>query len=186
MQIYFLIPARKGSKGIPQKNIRFLGNKPLVSHIVDRLIKSFGGNNIIISTDDETIISLYNKSTIIHKRSSINSDDNATLDDVALEVKNFLEKEKKLNSKDILITCQPTSPFTKIESINKTIELLSSGRFDSVISALEDSHLRWLKIDDSFFPQYKKRLNRQKLPLEFTETGGIIGTTLFPSISAYK
>jgi len=185
MQIYFLIPARKGSKGIPQKNISFLGNKPLVSHVVDRLIESFSGNNIIISTDDETIISLYKKSTIIHKRSTINSDDNATLDDVALEVKKFLEKEKKLNSNDILITCQPTSPFTKIESINKTIELLSSGQYDSVISAVEDRHLRWLKTDDSFFPQYKKRLNRQELPYEFTETGGIIGTT-FGCLEKYQ
>ena len=173
MKIFFLIPVRKGSKGIPQKNTNILGNKPLISHVTDKLIDEFQGSSVIISTDDELIKSIYSNRCIIHNRSEKDADDDSTLDQVAVSVVNDLG----LNPDDILITCQATSPLIKVNTILKGIKIFESDPFcDTIISAVEDKHLRWIELNGKYKPAYEKRVNRQMLPNEFRETGGIIGS----------
>ena len=58
MKYLFLIPARGGSKGIPQKNIRLLNNKRLISYSID-LARDFAKySDICVSTDSDKIISI--------------------------------------------------------------------------------------------------------------------------------
>ena len=54
MKILAIIPARGGSKGIPQKNIRKLIGKPLIQHTIEAVQKS-NVNKIVVSTDSEKI-----------------------------------------------------------------------------------------------------------------------------------
>ena len=50
-----IIPARGGSKEIPKKNIRLLGNKPLIAHTIESAINSQLFDNVIVNTDDSEI-----------------------------------------------------------------------------------------------------------------------------------
>jgi len=60
MKILGIIPARGGSKGIPQKNIRKIGEKPLIQHSIEAAKKS-KINKIIVSTDDQKIAKIAKK-----------------------------------------------------------------------------------------------------------------------------
>ena len=53
-----IIPARSGSKGIPNKNIKFLGDKPLLQYTIDTAIKSKIFDDIILTTDSKKIETL--------------------------------------------------------------------------------------------------------------------------------
>ncbi len=57
-RILVVIPARGGSKGIPRKNIRLLGGKPLIAHTIEMGKASKYVDDIIVTTDDNEINSL--------------------------------------------------------------------------------------------------------------------------------
>src|SRR5699024_11158822 len=102
--IWFLIPARSGSKGIPKKNVRLLNGKPLICHVLDTLLEIADKEHVIVSTDGEEIKSLTEGKASIHDRSAVNANDEATLDDVAKEVTQHLLESGKASQKDVLIT----------------------------------------------------------------------------------
>ena len=54
-KIIAIIPARGGSKGIPRKNIKLLGGKPLIAYTIEAALKSKYMDRTILSTDDEEI-----------------------------------------------------------------------------------------------------------------------------------
>ena len=56
MRILAIIPARGGSKGVPKKNIKLLGKKPLIEYTIDDAKKTKLLSQIIVSTDDEEIV----------------------------------------------------------------------------------------------------------------------------------
>ncbi len=59
-KILTVIPIRGGSQGLPNKNIKLLGDKPLVAHVIETAKKAAGINKLIVSTDNEKYISLVN------------------------------------------------------------------------------------------------------------------------------
>ena len=175
--VWILVPARGGSKGIPRKNLRLLNNKPLICHILSELSKSFKKSQIIVSTDSQEIKQLSEPFAIIHNRTDHNTQDATTLDEVALEVANWLIL-KGAKTSDLFLTIQPTSPFLKTSTIHKSIRYLQSDA-KSVLTVKDDRHLRWtIGADNIAQPLYSERINRQWLPLVFSETGGIIGTRI--------
>ena len=58
MKIIGIIPARGGSKGIIDKNIIKLNNKPLISYTIESAISSDCFDKIVVSTDSEKIINV--------------------------------------------------------------------------------------------------------------------------------
>lgn len=176
-EIWFLIPARGGSKAIPKKNVRLLKGKPLVTYVLDTIGKLANKDRIIVSTDDDEIKGLVQGRAIIHDRSERNANDLATLDDVALEVVEHLMKHGAHES-DILLTVQPTSPFLKVDTLQKAIRKFNSEAVDTVLTVKDDRHLRWTLKNDNPQPQYTARVNRQEIAPTFAETGGIIGSTI--------
>lgn len=56
MKTLVIIPARGGSKGIPHKNIRPLGGKPLICHAIDQARSVASDADICVTTDDQEII----------------------------------------------------------------------------------------------------------------------------------
>ena len=184
-RIWYVIPARGGSKGIPKKNVRLLGNKPLIRHLIDTISSFSTSEHIIVSTDNEEIKTIVKGSCKIHHRSDNNSSDKATLDDVIFEVTQFLVNENGAEDHDIVVTCQPTSPFTSRYTLEKIIEITQSQTFDTVITLKDDRHLRWgLKENDILHPLYQKRVNRQLMPPTFSETGGVVSTTVKQILSS--
>jgi len=181
--LWVLIPARGGSKGISRKNLRNLAGKPLVLHTVQELSKVFGRGRIIVSTDDEEIVMLCQEYALIHNRPSHLATDQATLDEVATNVANWL-LTMEANADDVLLTVQPTSPFLKAQTVIKAFDLFNTG-VKSVISVTDDRHLRWTRDQEGNpKPLFSERVNRQWLPPVLAETGGVIASRIGDIVSA--
>ena len=175
LNILVIIPARGGSKGIPRKNLRSMNGKPLIFYAIDCARNSTYKPDIFVTSDDEEILMLAKKfGAYIHVRPSYLADDYVTLDPVIYEAYKSITEEKQKNY-DIIITLQPTSPLLKSSSLDTAIsKMIQDHRVDTIISAVRETHLSWIKEGEKFVPTYKKRLNRQQADPVFKETGGFL------------
>jgi CMP-N-acetylneuraminic acid synthetase/spore coat polysaccharide biosynthesis predicted glycosyltransferase SpsG len=170
-----IIPARGGSKGIPRKNIRYLNGKPLIAYSIETAKQSKYVDKIIVSTDDNEIATIAEKygAEIILRPEHLASDE-VPLDPVIYDVVEKLENQGIFF--DYIVTIQPTSPLLKTKTLDKVIETLVNGDYDTVLTAVDDRHLAWTKENEVFIPKYKERKNRQYLPPEYRETGAILAS----------
>ena len=172
MKILILIPARGGSKGIPQKNSSLLNGHPLIYYAIQNA-RAVKGSDIYVSTDDakiKDIAKVYGVKVL--DRSSETANDCSTIDDVVFEE---LQKAESGTLKyDIIITLQPTSPTLKKESLLEALQQFINSDFDTLISAKEIRHLFWERNCIGFNPMYKARVNRQMLESIFEETGAFV------------
>ncbi len=133
-KIIGIIPARGGSVGVPLKNIRKLGGKPLISYTIESAIQSNALDRIIVSTDHEEIASVakkYGAEVPFVRPADISEDVETEL--VLQHAVNFLEKEGNLIKGVVLL--QPTSPFRTSETIKKCVEVfLKNTDADSVVT----------------------------------------------------
>jgi len=175
--VLVVIPARGGSKGIPRKNLRSLGGKPLIAYSISTAKQSAYVSDVVVSSDDDEILTVASKyGAATHLRSPDIADDLTTLDPV---IYSAYEWARTAFGKDysLIITMQPTSPLLSVESLDAAIQkLLENEQVDTVISARDDTHLAWRKQDGKFVPDYAKRVNRQELPARYRETGGLVAT----------
>ena len=164
-----IIPARQGSKGIPNKNIRLLNGKPLIYYSIKNAIDSKYIDEVIVSTDSKEV-------EIIAKQMGVNvkwrdvklAGDEVTLDSVIYDAIKDIQC-------DYVVTMQPTSPTHKVNTLDSAIEYTINKNLDTVISVINNPHLAW-KVDENGnkIPDYKERLNRQYLPPYFLETGAFV------------
>ena len=177
MNILVVIPARGRSKEIPRKNLRLLGHKPLLYYSINNALKSkFEIDVFVSSEDDEILHTAKNFGAKIHKRNENIANDKTTLDpviyDCYLHAKNIEEKEYH-----IIATMQPTSPLLLTNSLDGALEkIINDNGIDTIIAAKDATHLSWKKENDKYLPNYTKRVNRQYLSPEFTETGAFLIT----------
>ncbi|MFT7155826.1 MAG: spore coat polysaccharide biosynthesis predicted glycosyltransferase SpsG [Parvicella sp.] len=176
--VWYLIPARAGSKTIPKKNIRELAGKPLIKYVIDSISHIANKNQIVISTDDQNVKAICDNYAVIHDRSSNTSGDVSTLDDVACEVAKYLVEFFGASLTDILITVQPTSPFIRTSTLEEVVKMHESEDIDSVLTVVDDRHLRWTIKEEKAIPLYTARVNRQQIQPTFAETGGVISSTI--------
>lgn len=112
MRILYLIPARKGSKGLPGKNTKLLGDKPLIEYSIDFALNNLKKHDALcISTNDKTVIAIAESKgiTIPFIRPEELANDSASSHDVIIHAINQYEK---LNQTfDAVLLLQPTSPF---------------------------------------------------------------------------
>ena len=179
-KILVVIPARGGSKGIPRKNLRLLNNKPLISYSIDVAKSSKYVDDVVVTTDDDEIALISDKfgASVIRRSAELASDE-VPLDPVIYDA--MIQKEKQaFDEYDIVITIQPTSPFLKVETLDRVIEKFEDFNIDNVISVMDDRHLNWGYDEDNqrYFPLYRKRVNRQFLPKLYRETGSILASQL--------
>jgi CMP-N-acetylneuraminic acid synthetase len=166
-----IIPARGGSKQIPQKNMRILGTLPLIQHILGAVSGANVFDDLVVATDSDCIQRLALEMGFdVFKRSSNSSSDDATIDDVVVEYLNSVDVEKYR----FIATFQVTSPLLKEGTIRQAFNAFSAGGFDTLISATESTHLEWSLLDGQFYPKYTNRVNRQQLPKSFRETGAFV------------
>ena len=116
--ILAIIPARKGSKSIPNKNLKKLGGKPLIAYPI-KLAKSIKIiNKVVVSTDSEEIANVakkYGAEVPFIRPAELAKDETPTLPVLQHCVK-FLEENENYKA-DLILLFYPTCPFLKKETI---------------------------------------------------------------------
>lgn len=133
---YFgIIPARKGSKGIKNKNLQLIGNKPMIQYTFKASKKSSKLDCVILSSDDEKIISLARRfsTKVPFVRPSFLAQDDVPTIKVIIHALKWYEEEYH-DQPENLVLLQPTSPFRTGEDIDNAIERYESSQKDSLIS----------------------------------------------------
>ena len=172
-----LIPARGGSKGVKNKNIRIVGGKPLISWTTDVAIKSKLTPYIVVSSDSKKILENTPKNIIKIKRPAEISEDKTPMIDVILHAIDYFNKQD-IFFKDVILL-QPTCPLRSIDDLLNAYSLYSQSPCDSLISVckVEDMHpARMYEIKDSFLfslDQNYSNKNRQELPDIYHRNGAI-------------
>ena len=177
MKILALITARNGSKRVPGKNIRKLGNKPLVIWSIDAVKNNKYICDILVSTDNKKIadICLEAGAYLPWLRPSNLARDTTSSVDVALHALDWYESEK--GAVDGLLLLQPTSPFRTKDTIQNGINLFIKHHRKSIIgvSAVNKHPLWMLKIEkDNLIPFTNKHafnLRSQDLPEVYVPNG---------------
>lgn len=170
MKVLAVIPARAGSKGIPNKNLRILAGKPLVQYAIENAINCELIDDVIVTTDSPEVrlIAWQLGADVLWRKDELCKDD-VTLDSVVFDA---VPSE---SAYDYVVTMQPTSPTLKLETLTQAIERAVNENLDTLISVVNDTRLSWKKdAEGRITPNYAKRLNRQWLPPEFAETGAFV------------
>ena len=169
MNITAIIPARAGSKGIPNKNIRIIAGHPLVYYAIKNALDSTYINRVIVTTDSpEVKIIADQMGAECHWRREELCRDDVTLDAVIFDA---IPHDIPA---DYIITMQPTSPTLKVETLDKAVQYALKNNLDTLISAINAPHLSWGEKEGKKVPNYEKRLNRQYLPPCYMETGAFV------------
>lgn len=132
-----IIPARSGSKGVPDKNIRLINGKPLLAYTIETAIKCKMFDEVFVSTDSKKYAEIANKfgANVPFFRSSETSSDNA---DSWSVVRETLEKYRELNKSFTTIALlQPTSPLREPVDIVNGYELYKKKEANSIVSVCE-------------------------------------------------
>ncbi len=134
MKVLCIIPARKGSKAIKNKNILKIKGKYLFAYSIEFAKKLKFLDKIIFSSDSKSYIKKAKKfdSIFFNLRPKKYSTDNSLMVDY---VKYQLTEEKKIgNIYDYVLLLQVTCPFRKKEDFFKAYEILKKKKFDNVIT----------------------------------------------------
>lgn len=128
LKVVGIIPARGGSKGIPQKNIRPLNGRPMLEYVIDAAERSGIFSHIIISSDDETILGIAERAGAFPaKRPEALAEDDVDHQEVAMHViLNLLAgapEFPKILGPDFAVVMQPTSPLLKPRHLREAFQM---------------------------------------------------------------
>ena len=140
MRTLGVIPARGGSRSVPQKNIRLLGGRPLLAYTADAVQASRRLSRTIVSTDDPTIAEVARGLglEVPFMRPAELASDRALIAPVLQHAAR--EMADRNFAADAVVLLQPTSPLRRAAHIDRAVELLESTGADSVVTVVEVPH----------------------------------------------
>jgi CMP-N-acetylneuraminic acid synthetase len=162
LKILAVVPARGGSKGVPRKNIRLLGEEPLIGYTLKTAMSVGMIDDLIVSTDNNDISIVADRYgvEVLHRPSEL-ATDNSSTESVIIHVLDKMSKDGR--NYDIVLVLEPTSPFRSIETIVKTIKLFASKDIESVLAVRETRENIGDIIDNIFVPIDPKAPRRRQL-----------------------
>ena len=173
------IGARGGSKGVPRKNIRDLGGKPLISHTIESALNSNIFSHVIVSTEDKQIAKIAKQygaevPFIRPKKLAISS---ASMADVMIHA--ITELESLGYDFDIFVNRDCTVPFIQILDIKKAIQLLKEKKCDLVVSVYRqhlNPYFNMMELGSNGFLKMsktngKRPVGRQSAPIVYQLNG---------------
>lgn len=176
MTLLALIPARGGSKGIPRKNIKLLGGKPLIAWTIDAAKQARCIDRIVVSTEDEDIakVALECGADVPFLRPpELAADDTPGIAPV-------LHALEQLPMFDWVLLLQPTSPLRSVADIEGIVNFCLERGASSAVSICEVSkHPYWMyqrDQSDRLQPLLSNRPEiprRQDLPPVYTLNGAL-------------
>ena len=166
MKTICFIGARGGSKGVPKKNIRLLGSKPLIAHTIEKSLDSKLFDHVIVSTEDAEIARISKKygAEVPFMRPKHLAKDTTGFAEVMIH---GIAELKKLNYKfDTLVNRDCTVPFIQNSDMKKAINLFKKKKPHAVYGVYKQHFNPYFNImekDSSGFLKLCKKLkNRPK------------------------
>lgn len=178
MKILALVPARGGSKRLPNKNILSLGGKPLINWTIDATKGIPEIADILVSTDSSEIASVAKAAGALVPwlRPDELSTDTATSIDVCLHALDWYENE--YGEIDGMLLLQPTSPFRNVRTIKTGIKIYKShgGNRPVVASSPAESHPMWCYSINGdnlkpFVDEDDRKVRTQEIPKAYVING---------------
>ena len=178
MKPLVVIPARGGSKGVPGKNIKHLGGKPMVHYTIEAAQEVFDSKVICVTTDSVAIkaVAEETKIAVPFLRPAALSSDTAGTYEVLLHAIDFYEQQGYFS--DTLILLQPTSPFRTAKQIREALALYTEN-LDMVVSVKETKanpyYLLFEEDKEGFLQKSKEAhfIRRQDCPKVWELNGAI-------------
>lgn len=169
MKTIAIIPARGGSKRIPEKNIQLFGGLPLLGHSIQyALANSAIIDEIYVSTDDESIkrIALSYGAKVIDRPEALSGD----LEPTVSAMRHVLESlEEKIEN---VVLLQPTNPLRPDNLLKESFEIYQKENCDSLFTVTRN-HQKFGKIKENKFHPFNYSIGQRSQDLEplFFENG---------------
>lgn len=175
-----IVPARGGSKGIPNKNLIKIDGETLVNRAVKSCIDSKYIDHVVVSSDSETILESLKDGVIGIKRPDEFATDESPIQNSFVHA--LAELLKTDICPEILVWLQPNIPIRDKGIVDQVCEaLLSNAQADSAVTCFQfDPRFRWSKIlnEDGFlvplFEKKKRAFRRQNLTPSFLIDGSVL------------
>ncbi|WP_182199779.1 cytidylyltransferase domain-containing protein [Paraliobacillus salinarum] len=175
-----IIPARSGSKGLQDKNIKLLNGKPLIAYTIESAISSQLFEEVFVSTDSEEYAQIAREwgASVPFLRSEFLASDTSSSWDVVKDT--ILEYKKTGREFDTIALLQPTSPLRTSKDIINGYDVFNGKNANAVVSVCEVEHSPlWCNIlpeDHSlegFIKQEAVGIPRQSLPTYYRVNGAL-------------
>lgn len=182
MEILAIIPARGGSKGIPNKNIKDLAGHPLIYYSIKAGQESKYVTRTVLSTESELIKKVAQACgcEVIDRPQELAQDETKTIP-VLIQVCDELKKNENYEP-DVVVLLQPTTPTRDAKQLDEAFDLFFNNDCDSVFAAkpIGTTHSMWRKNPktkelECLF-DYRNRPRRQEEYLHYPlykETGSV-------------
>lgn len=185
MKILFMLPARSGSKGIRDKNIKKLAGKPLMYYAIHAILESevYSHQNcyVMVNTDSQNYAEIARQygANIPYLRDKRLAGDKSVITDTIKDTMKYFEEEGY--NFDIFSMIQITSPLITGEDIDRAVEIFNSDSNIDAVNSVTESEIMplWcntlpedLSLNDFIDKKIRKK-NRQELPLYYRITGAI-------------
>jgi CMP-N,N'-diacetyllegionaminic acid synthase len=180
MKILCTICARKNSKGLINKNIKKINNKPLILYTIELAINAKIFDDIVVSSDDNRILKLIKKYNLFWlKRKSFLSQDNTPKIEVIRNALNYMEKQKKTRY-DLICDLDVTTPLKNINDLIGSYKKFISKKYSNLFSVAiskKNPYFNMVEKKNKFYELSKKKnkqINRrQDQPLVYSINSGI-------------
>ena len=182
ISVLAVVTARGGSKGVPGKNIRLLGGKPLIVWTIEAARASTRVNRVLLSTEDDEIARIGRDAgaEVPFKRPAELAGDESSHPGVVLHALQWVKDHDGFSPEYVLVL-QPTSPFRTAQDIDAAIELaMQPPRPPAVVSVYDCAHhpywARRVLQDGTLQDFMKVKLKderRQALPKAYMLNGAI-------------
>lgn len=153
--VFAIIPARGGSKGIPQKNIIDIGGFPLLAYSIAAAKLAKKIDRVIVSTDSEKIAEIakkYGAETPFLRPKKFATDKSPDIDFIKHALEWFAENESRIP--DFLVHLRPTTPLRNPADLDRAINLLKKTPRATVLRSgheLRESPYKLFKIKGEYF-----------------------------------
>ena len=170
-----VIPARKGSKGLPNKNIKLLNGKPLLFHTIDAALECPFFDKVMVTTDSEEILNMCNDMCGTHLRNEWLGLDDTPLAPVIFDALETAESRYQ-HMYNTIVTLQPTSPLRTSKHIIEACAQFERTKADSLLSVVEETHSLWGINNGEVEELYNPKVNRQTAIPYYLGNGAIFIT----------
>lgn len=174
-RVLAVIPARGGSKGVPRKNLRMVGGRPLIAWTIAQALAAPSLDRVIVSSEDEEILAVartWGAETPFVRPQALSADTTPGVDPV-------LHALEALPGHDYVVLLQPTSPLRSAADIEGCLEHLHACAAPCCVSVSMAAHspywMFWMAPSSRLHPVLDgpAPLRRQDLPPAYALNGAV-------------